>query len=81
MNNQGHHETITLRMSPNLLAAIDDATEKLKLTSLMKLPGVDDYVPTRSATMRFLIQVGINYLQNRPFEKGPRTGKKTTLTP
>lgn len=76
MNNNRHNETVTLRMSPELLAAVDDATDKLKLTSLIKLPGLEDYHPTRSATIRFLIQVGINYLKEWPSHSPPRMVEK-----
>lgn len=81
MNKQGHDETITIRISPRLLAEIDHATKQLAFTTLCKLTDHHENPPTRSAALRFLIQVGINYLKNRPPEKGPRIGRKTTATP
>jgi len=66
MTNQGHDETVTIRMPPKLLQEIDRASEKLKLTSLMNINQADDYTPPRSATIRFLIRVGLDHLKKRP---------------
>lgn len=76
MNDHRCHETVTLRMSPRLLAEIQKATEKLKLTNMMRVLPHEDYSPTRSATIRFLIQVGINYLKECPCDAPPRMAEK-----
>lgn len=81
MKKQGHDETITIRISPKLLAEIDKTSEKLKLDTLFQITTGENYGPTRSAIVRFLIQVGIDRLKTRPPGKGPRMGKKVTSTP
>lgn len=81
MKKQGHHETITIRISPKLLAEIDKTSEKFKLATLFQMTTGENYAPTRSAVVRLLIQVGIDHLKTRPPEKGPRMGKKVTSTP
>lgn len=79
--NQGHDETVTIRMTPQLLAAIDKTSEILKLTKTFSLGETDSPLPTRSATIRFLILAGIDRLKNGPPKKAPRPGKKVPLTP
>ena len=81
MNNQGHDETITIRMTPEMVNAIDKTAHMLKLTKTFSLSGADDPLPTRSATIRFLILAGIDRLKNGPSRKGPQTAKKSTSTP
>ena len=80
MNNQGHDETVTIRMPRSLLTEIDRASYKLRLFT----PNLPDppaaYVATRSTTIRFLIKVGLEHLKNGPPAKGPQTGKKAPVT-
>lgn len=81
MNNKGHDETVTIRMTPEMIKAIDKTSAMLKLTKTFSLGESNDPLPTRSATIRFLILAGIDRLKNGPSGKGPRTGKTPALTP
>lgn len=80
MNKQGHDETVTIRMTPEMVKAIDKTAEILKLTKTFNLGHGEEPLPTRSATIRFLILAGMDRLKNGPSAKGPRTGKKSPST-